>query len=168
MNVLYVHQVLGAIRLLIPLLLVPTWPVSRTRPEPSQTRCSASPHTNTRCCGTLYSVCLLLIVAGFTLSYNCAMLLYYSGLGYNLSTLRCVLLLQVLHTLENCKGVYLRLCRQRTSCRLCTLSPQSCRDWLWSSSGFTATTTTCTEALCQDRRTTTGQWVMLDNGRLVL
>lgn len=86
-------------------------------------------------------------------------LIYYAIvlLRLNSSTLRCVLMFQVLHTLENCLGVCLRLCRQRTNSRLCTLSLQSCRDWPWSSSSGFMATTTCTEAICLDRKTTTGK-----------
>lgn len=129
-------------------LPVPAWshPKPAAWPAPTRARDAAAPcircvlchHNHIRSQNTCYTTVLLL--------------------SFNLSSLHCVLMLQVLRTLENCLGVCLRLCLQRTSYRLCTLSLQSCRDWPWSSSGFTATTT-CTEALCLDRRTTTGQWI---------
>lgn len=63
---------------------------------------------------------------------------------------------QELRTLGICLVPFHLPCQQPTSCRPCTPSPQSCKDWQWSSSGCTGTLT-CTVGTYPVRKIITGE-----------
>lgn len=64
-----------------------------------------------------------------------------------------------LRTLGICLVPFHLPCQQPTSCRPCTPSPQSCKDWQWSSSGCTGTLT-CTVGTYPVRKIITGETAM--------